>query len=451
MHPVGHQSNSGCQDNLRDNNSPTSSALGRLFEIGSLATSIGLDLVGNKAGSILKNSLQREKRDLDTLIGSAVKMAGTLGNLKGAAMKVGQMLSLYDSFLPPEVIEILSTLQKQAPPVLLDELMIVLENDIPHYKKSIKNIERTAIASASIGQVHRARLYDGRHIVLKIQYPGMDKAVASDIKNLRILLRVISATLPFKADVNAMLEEVHEMIMAELDYLSEAKHQSRFNQYFKGQDQIVIPEIIEELSGKCVLASIYEPGYGIEEIMMQFPEQANQIGQRLFRFYLDQIFNMGILHSDPNAGNFAFRSDGTIVVYDFGSVKKIPDKLIQGYRKLFYAILEERSAHNIPAALQAMGIHKDNGNPIKINVVEDWFVIYEKLLYEKYCFGSIESTRLIEKIRQLGKRHFLESLDLVFPADVIFVDRAMAGMFGNLGKLGACGNWVELISNELGF
>ncbi|MCB1174614.1 MAG: hypothetical protein KDK39_13675 [Leptospiraceae bacterium] len=428
---------------------PPKSIVSRLGEIGSLTASIGMDLAGSKLGGFFDTQIGREKRSLDSLARNAAKLAGTLGNLKGAAMKVGQMLSLYDAFLPKELTEALQSLQSAAPPVAFGEMAGVLAEDIPAYRNWIGDISDEALASASVGQVHRARLKDGREIVIKVQYPGIERAMQSDLKSLRLLISLIATTLPFKADSKALLDEVHTMILTELDYQKEAKNQQAFGSFFQNQEQICIPAIIPELCSPRVIASTYEPGHSLQEMDSFTALEQSTMGIIIFEFLLDQIFFFQQIHSDPNPGNFALRPNGQLVVYDFGSVKKIPPLLVRGYRRLLQAALIDRDPKPIPSILKEMGIHKHDQSPIPVQVIQDWFTIYEQVFYQEYCFGSGNANRLIRQIRELGQRHFLESLDLVFPADLVFIDRTLGGTFGNLAKLETCAHFGNLIQERL--
>lgn len=413
----------------------------RFVEIGGLMGKIGASVIGNSTAGLFRAATRQQDKALQMWMKNGHRIVDTLGRMKGAAMKVGQMLSLHDGLLPPEVAQILSTLQKEAPPVPFSELQATLEQDFPDYRHRFSDIETEALASASIGQVHRARLRDGRDVVIKVQYPGIDRVIRSDLSNLKTMFRMIGSTL-FKIDMNIIWSEIQERLLEEIDYRNELRNQTRFQQLFADDDGITIPRLYSEHCGAHVLTSEYVPGRTLTDITGETDAQRNAWGRNLMRIYLKQIFQHRLLHADPNAGNYAFLPDGKIAFYDFGNVKQIPDFLIPGYRRLIAAALRN-DADRIPEILKTMRIHHLDGRPVRTEIISGYLEIFAPVFRGEYCFGSDES--IVRKVMDLGRSYWFDAFDITFPPDIIFIDRTVGGLLGNLSRIKACADWSELM------
>jgi predicted unusual protein kinase regulating ubiquinone biosynthesis (AarF/ABC1/UbiB family) len=411
---------------------------------------IGFSLLGEKSLKLFMDDDTKDKRTNQNWIRNAERIVSTLGEMKGGVMKIGQMLSLQEGLLPREFTQILSLLQKEAPPVGYASLLKMVESDLPDYDKLFKNIDTKSYASASIGQVHKAELMDGTKVVLKIQYPEMEKVISSDLKNLKVLFGLLGKMM-FKMDMDVIFREVRKQLMDEVDYNTELKYQKTFTDFFKSSPIVRIPVVYEKYSGKHVLCSEFLTGYDISEVCSSKFSDAdrNLWGKNLYRIFLEQLFNFKYLHTDPNIANFAFLPEGKIIIYDFGNCKKIPDSISDGYKKMIRAFLDNKW-EKIPAILKDIGICYHDGRLIEMEVVDAYAEAFKPVFYPKkeehtrtYRFNKKDN--LMAKLINVSRKYIFESFGLIFPPDIIFIDRCLGGLVGNLTRLEAETNWPALL------
>lgn len=417
--------------------------------LGGLAGRLGASWFGTKVRLPFLDDLAKSDLVTKVYVREAERLVERLGSMKGAAMKFGQMLSIHgaEGFLPPEVTRILSALQKDAQPIAYrPKIEAALREELGDNFALIESIDETAFASASIGQVHRAVMKDGREIALKIQFPDMPRIVTSDIRNLKILAAPLLMVLGVR-DVEPIWNELEARLHEELDYVAEARHIKKMAALHAGNDRIVIPEVIDELSGPRVLSMSFEPGLDDAAGVDRPQDLRDRWGRILVETTLENLLIHRFLHADPNPGNFAYREDGRIVLYDFGCVKSVPDALATAYGRMARALLEQRY-DDVPEIVQAAGIHMRDGSPLSVKFVKDHAFLFEQPFGGGvYRFGS--DPELGEKLMKLAGDYWYESLGIVFPADILMVHRTFAGTSGNLARLRATANWRDVLDGYL--
>lgn len=421
------------------------SSVKRMVKLGTVVGRVGASMLTEKALSFLRSENSQKVSKIKNLTENAQLIFETLGKLKGAAMKAGQMISLYQGLLPPEVSEILGKLQKEAPCVPFEVMEEEIKTELKENFFLFKYINPKPYAAASIGQVHKGELHDGRKVAVKIQYPAMDYIIRSDLKNLKLFL---STLISFFMNINPepVWEEIQERLLEEIDYRQEAEHLREMTRLYAGYPEIVIPKIIEEVSASRVMTMELCEGIPPHEACSEkySSELKSQWGRTLYEYALRGIWEFQYLHADPNLGNFSFLPDGKVIVYDFGCVKKIPHYLALGYARLVKAVLEEKQTQ-IPEILKEMGIYKADGSLFSQKVVDSYFDFFGQIFRKSppYRFGENEDfyTRLFD----LMHSHWQETSDIRFPRDVVFIDRTMSGHFGNLCKFHAVAPWRDII------
>lgn len=271
----------------------------------------------------------------------------TLGGLKGAAMKLGQIASQYRDFLPEQVADQLARLQRDAEPWAFERLEpVLLEAWSDDQWARIDHIDRDAMAAASIGQVHRARLTDGRDVVVKIRYPGVADAVDADIANLGRLLK-LSRFIPMRGrDIDAVLGELRERFIEETDYRQELAHLDALSA--AGLSGFVMPEPVPELCTDDILVSDY-----LETVPVD--QAPGALGHVIVTAINRQVFTLGLLHADPHPGNFGLTADDRIALFDFGCVKRFDNATRFGLRDVVAAALESRW-QDVHHALENLGV-----------------------------------------------------------------------------------------------
>jgi predicted unusual protein kinase regulating ubiquinone biosynthesis (AarF/ABC1/UbiB family) len=258
---------------------------------------------------------------------TAEQLFKVLGELKGGAMKVGQMLSIFEAALPPEIAgpyrAMLTKLQDSAPPMPAATVHKVLEEGLgPDWRAQFREFDDKPAASASIGQVHKAIWQDGREVAVKVQYPGAGKALISDFNQLSRLGKVFGALMP-GLDIKTMLAELKDRVVEELDYTIEAESQSTFHKAYADDPDFYIPEVIAQ-SGN-VLVSEWIDGIPLSKIITGgTQEQRDHVGLLYSRFLFSGPARCGLLHGDPHPGNYRLLDDGRLGVIDFGAVDRLP-------------------------------------------------------------------------------------------------------------------------------
>ena len=424
---------------------PASSPLARLLRLGSLVGRVGASVAVEQLFSLVRSGPSRQLHQVANLVLNAERIVRELGQLKGAAMKVGQMLSLQDSLLPPEVTGVLRALQQQAPPIPFGVVQRQLDAELPGWRNTITRLEPAAIAAASIGQVHRGVLFDGRPVAVKVQYPEIDSIIEADLVNLRRLLQSLFALFT-DADFGPIWGEVRDRLREELDYVNEAENLRRMAALWAGSEQVVIPGVIDAASSRRVLTMDYVAGYTPDEACDERRPQAlrDRWGAVLFDFMLRGLFEHRLIHADPNLSNFSFLADGRVVVYDFGCIKSVPPNIVQGYRELARAALDGRRSE-VPALLAAMGVSTASGALVSAGLIAPALDLVFKVLDDTrpYRFGYDD--QLLRQVIDNNLIHFGEAKDIRFPHDIVFINRTAAGHYGNLSRLRAAAPWRRMV------
>jgi len=306
----------------------------RSARVGLVAGVGGVRYAGAKAANVVRSQEKADARMEELALESADKMVETLGRMKGAAMKMGQLASFIDTdYLPDEYREIyqekLGQLRTSAPAMPWEKVRKVLveEYDDP-YEELFAEIETEAFAAASIGQVHRAVLPDGRRVAVKIQYPGVGAAIRGDLSNAGMILRFAKAIAP-GLDAKAVASELKERVLEELDYEYEAQNQRAFSRAYRNHPFIYVPDVITRLSRNRVLVTEYVEGSAFEDIKQLDQEERSRFGEIVFRFYLGSIYQLQHFNADAHPGNYILLDDGRVAFLDFGMTKRLDIEQIQ--------------------------------------------------------------------------------------------------------------------------
>ena len=307
---------------------PTS-RVGRTAKIGGLAAGQAIRQAGTHAANVARTPEGKQAALERRHIEAAEQIVAALGTMKGAAMKVGQVLSFLDVGMVPEEYREefqhkLAALRDAAPTVTFKDMRKVIEEELGERLSDVfDDFDQEPIAAASIGQVYRATLLDGRGVAVKVQYPGVAAAVRADMQNLGLILRLAKRIAP-GMDPKAIGEEIRSRIQEELDYELEAQNQRSLARIFRGHPFIVIPDVITSLSHERIMVSEYVHGTGFEELKTYSQERRNRIGEMLFRFYFGCLYRHGQFSGDPHPGNSVLLDDEKMAFYDFGLFKRMP-------------------------------------------------------------------------------------------------------------------------------
>ncbi|PXB00034.1 ubiquinol-cytochrome C reductase [Nostoc sp. 3335mG] len=314
---------------------------GRIARLGAFGR-----LAGGVAGGMLAEGARRlaagERPKMGDLVltpANAARVADRLSHLRGAAMKLGQMISMdAGDVLPPELSAILARLRNQAyrmPPAQLDR--VLRQEWGADWRRRFRHFEASPIAAASIGQVHRATLPDGRQLAIKVQYPGVAESIDADVDNVATLLRV-SGVLPPTIDLKPLLSEAKRQLAEEADYLREGEQMRRYGARLEGDPRYVVPMLEDALTTPRVLAMSYVEGRPIESLAEASEADCDRAMTALVTLVLRELFEFGVMQTDPNFANYRWQPDsGALVLLDFGATRAVPAETADSYRRLIAA------------------------------------------------------------------------------------------------------------------
>jgi len=434
-----------------DEASPTMSPVqgGRFGRFASL-TGAGLGISTAVLGRRLLSAVtfaSKDKREAAlsrTLTKEGHQLAELLGRMKGASMKLGQMLSADPDLVPPELSNALATLQTESPPMPWATVRSILERawGMP-IASVLASIDETPRGSASIGQVHRATLSDGQVVAIKVQYPGVEAALGNDLKNLRSLM-TLSRVVFDKRRVEGWLGEVEEQLLAEVDYVAEAANLTGFGRVFEAFPDFVVPRPIDLLTRRNVLVMTWLDGDKLDRAALARPlEERRMIAERMARTWIELFFRHRWLHGDPHPGNFLLLPDGRIGVLDFGATKRLPEALTDGVMELFAHLW----ADDARAALKLMGElgfgDREAAGKVDPALLGEYLrLVLAPLLAEgAFDYGA---WRPHAAIKRMTIRH--PSLwKLAPPKDLLPVLRVASGLKGLFGKLGVALDLREIL------
>jgi predicted unusual protein kinase regulating ubiquinone biosynthesis (AarF/ABC1/UbiB family) len=377
---------------------------------------------------------------------SAQQLVKVLGNMRGAAMKVGQTLSAVDLGLVPEEIrpqfqEILAALQHDAEPVTFKSIRRVIEDDLESgLGEAFADFDPEPIAAASIGQVHRAILQDGRDVAVKVQYPGIAEAIHSDMQNLRLGLKLLSVIAP-GIDTGAIAQEIRERIGEELDYELEAANHRAIARVYRGHPFIVVPDVVTALCRRRVIVSEFVDARRFSEVRDWPAERRDRLGEILIRFYINGPLRHRLLNGDPHPGNSLFFDDGRVAFIDFGFFKRLPDaevqQLIASTRATYQG--DADALFEVIAGLGALPPDKRLAEPFleSYQAIFGWLLVEDRVTVDTAATGSM--------MRAYNSMRRAEGFDhLTLPAEHFVLMRGVMLLIGLLGQLQATGSWLAL-------
>ncbi|HEV3002207.1 MAG TPA: AarF/ABC1/UbiB kinase family protein [Solirubrobacteraceae bacterium] len=427
---------------------PTS-RLRRLSTVGRLAAGQAAKQLGTRAANVARSDERSvaalERRQIE----AAEQIVAVLGTMKGAAMKIGQVLSFLDVGLVPEPYREefqrkLAELRDAAPKVSFKDMKRVLESEYgDRLDEVFATFDPVPIAAASIGQVYKATMHDGRHVAVKVQYPGVAAAVRADMQNLGVILRVLKSVFP-GLDVQAMAEEIRERIHEELDYELEASNQRTLARIFRGHPFIYVPDVVTSLSHEKVVVTEFVDGRGFEELKQLPQDERNRIGEIIYRFYYGTMYRHRQFSGDPHPGNSLLLDDGRMAFIDFGLFKRIPKDVAETELRIGRAGIEQRAEELLDALVDAGFIRsRDGADPEKVLAqfrdLTWWYTLDEEVELTPEIATQVMIDMSDPRSQWYGQmRH--ESV----PADHLFGRRLEGLTLAVLSQLRARNNWHRI-------
>ncbi|MGI9363691.1 MAG: ABC1 kinase family protein [Rhizobiaceae bacterium] len=406
-----------------------SSPLGRFAGLGMMAAGIAGRGILQGAAQLGRGQLPDPSELLLTPT-NILRFTDELARMRGPAMKLGQLISMdAGDFLPPELALLMARLRSDADHMPLSQLQAVLTSTWgANWRSNFQQFDLQPMAAASIGQVHRAQLRDGRELAVKIQYPGVARSIDSDVEGMVKLLG-LSGLGPSKPRLSELASQAKEQLREEANYLIEASHIRKFTSLI-GQSQLFnLPAVQDDLTTATVLAMSYVPGRPIEEAARFDQDRRNKIVTRLLRLSLKEVFDFGLVQTDPNFANFRYDDDsGRVGLVDFGATQPIDLDAVERFRQLLRAGLNaDRGALEVAALDVGLFTQQTNSShaSLIISMIETLFrtVLKDDL----FDFGK---DGVVLSLQQRGMDLATDpSFTHVPPFDVLYLQRKFAGMY----------------------
>lgn len=417
----------------------------RAFQVGSLATSVSSSYAWNALKQPFQATAEKEQELFDLHLKNALKIVEGSHELRGAFMKLIQMLSMRSDLFPAEVLDILSVVQSSVPPMDYDLIRTQIENELGKDPEQIfRHFDKKAFAAASLGQVHRAQLLSGAEVVVKVQYPGVDETVEQDLKNLKGLLNVFTLLLRDvmrqNFDAAEIYQEMAERLREELDYVNEANNITIFQRLFAGDDDVIIPCVHPDFSSRRVLTLEFIDGYKLQDVLAPgvARDLKDWVAVKYFEITWRQICSFGVLHTDPHPGNYLITYHPKIAILDFGSVRLFPAEIRAGYRRLAQAVLD-RDERTMARCFLELGYLDPGDDPAPLFRI--MYLVFEPVLedrpYNPHDFNAVERAR---EVTHISLRHRIFKT----PGHRLFLVRALLGLESYVQQFGTVTNWHRI-------
>ncbi|TMA75262.1 MAG: AarF/ABC1/UbiB kinase family protein [Deltaproteobacteria bacterium] len=422
----------------------------RVLKVGTLTTSLG----GSYIWQALKRPFQSQERtDRDLLaahVRNAIRIVERSTELKGAFMKLAQMLSMRSDLLPPEALEVLATVQSSVPPMSYDVIRAQVTRELgAPPEEMFERFEPEAFAAASLGQVHRAVLPAGDEVVVKIQYPGVEATVVQDLRNVRALLQTLSRigrdVMRQKIDASEVYAELEERLREELDYVKEAANLGAFRRRFADDPELEIPEPYPAFSSRRVLTMSALDGYPLQEILAPGVDQElkDWVAIKYFRVLWRQIFEFGMLHTDPHPGNYLVTHHPRLCMLDFGSVRVFSEPIRAAYLALARGLLDDDEAATADAFVGLGFLDRDDDPAPMLRIMR---IIFEPVLVDRrWDPREYRSVDRAMEVASIGFEHRI----FKSPGHRVFLGRALLGLESYVQQLGTVANWHRLFHESV--
>ncbi len=379
---------------------------------------------------------------------TAEDVTRTMGEMKGAAMKLGQIMSMMSGAVPEEMTSQLANLQSNAPPMAFELVRQVFEQEFGRGPERLfKRFEKRPFAAASIGQVHRAETRDGRKVAVKVQYPGVREAIEHDLANVGFLIGM--AGLASRGlEPGPIIRDLKQGIRDELDYRREAAWQQRFGELFEGHGFIRVPRVYHELSTSRVLVQEYVQGRPFATAYSMDQAARNRIGEIIYRFAFGSIYRYGLFNGDPHPGNYLLLDDGTIAFVDYGCVAEFSADAVAGFTKVLRALIAgDREAWR--RATEDIGILKREA-PFTTDELYDhmhWY--WAPILEPEVTFTPELAGEMIGRNTQTTGQGGQINRYCNVPEGMVFLTRINFGLAGLMANLRATGPWRAIIEEYI--
>ncbi|HEX8803443.1 MAG TPA: AarF/ABC1/UbiB kinase family protein, partial [Acidimicrobiales bacterium] len=418
----------------------------RIARVGGRA---GADFALHRARRVFASAERQAELDRRFELRTAEHVTAALGNMKGALMKLGQMASYLDAGLPAPVREALASLQQDAPPMAPELAAEVVERELGRPPDRLFDTwDPLPLASASIGQVHRAVTRDGRAVAVKVQYPGVDEAIRADLDNAGLLFQGMGVAFP-GLDPGPLVDELRTRVIEELDYVGEARNQRHFVEFYRGHPFVHVPAVVDELSTARVLTTELAEGARFAEVATWSQDERDLAAEAIYRFVFRSLYRLRAFNGDPHPGNYLFRPGGRVTFLDFGLVKYFEPGELDVFGDMIRAMVDERDTARFRRIIEAVGLLRP-GTSFTDEQIRDYFGhFYEFVMDDAVVTITHEwSAQTISRFFDTTGPHGEMMKATNLPPAFVIIQRINLGLFAILGDLRATANFRR-IADEL--
>lgn len=415
----------------------------------------GAGLASHRVSTMFSSDEKKDENWRSFLLNRAKFLSSELGELKGSLMKAGQMLSMYgEHFLPEEANQLLKSLQADSPPLSWKAIEPIYRRELGEERYAKLEIEQEPIGSASLGQVHKARIIaTGEIIALKLQYPGVDRAIDNDLKALKSFFNMMKF-LPQGKVTDQLFDEIKTMLVQEMDYESEATATESYAKRLEGDQRYVVPRVYREFSGPKLLATSFERGFRADDPLIKnlAPERRNRLALAYMELYFKELFEWGVVQTDPHLGNYRIRISPTgedqFVLFDFGAVRTYGDEFLRPYHAMVAASLRNDVVNLREAAMHLKFLGAEDDPKLR-DIFEDFCTMTVEPFLEPSDIRNTDGRvgadgvydwknsdlpqRLTKKVFEMIRGFELRTP----PREILFLDRKTGGVFVFMSVFGA--------------
>ncbi|MFO6465527.1 ABC1 kinase family protein [Jannaschia sp. KMU-145] len=425
-----------------------SGRLSRMTRLGAMVAGVAGNMAMGGAADLARGR-RPTSRDLLLTPGNLRRITDELARMRGAAMKMGQLISMdAGELLPPEMAAIMGRLRAEADTMPPAQLKRVLDAQWPRgWVQTLRSFDVHPIAAASIGQVHRACLADGREVAVKVQYPGVARSIDSDVANVAALVRM-SGLLPAGFDLAPYVEEARQQLHAETDYAAEAAHMAQFAELLRDDTAFAIPAPVPEWSTPRILTMTYLDGAPLDALETADQTTRDRVATRLIALLLRELFEFGLMQTDPNLANYRYDTEvDRLILLDFGATRTLGSSVVADYADLMRAGLAG-DADRVDAVARRIGFYDAGTLPTDAARIRAMMeMVFAPLRDETYDFGD---RAIMQRLRAeglaLGESGFVPP---PLPIDALFLQRKLAGLFLIAAKLRARVPVAALLATHL--
>jgi predicted unusual protein kinase regulating ubiquinone biosynthesis (AarF/ABC1/UbiB family) len=399
----------------------------------------GLRYAGSAPRLFAAAGENRQRLRTDLALQTAEDVATTLGAMKGVMMKIGQMASYIDDGLAPSVRRTLSRLQDSVPPMSAELAARVVEEELGlPPERAFARWDPEPIAAASIGQVHRAITRDGRAVAVKVQYPGIAETIAADLGNVSLLRRMLRVTAPSQ-DVDALIAELRDRVLEELDYRREADNQRLLAAYYDGHPTIHIPGIISELSTRRVVTSDLADGARFAELAGWSQQERDLAAETIYRFVFRSLYEVHAFNGDPHPGNYLFHGGGRVTFLDFGLVKHFSPNELRPLMQMARHLCVDNDPEAFRRSMEEAGFLRPDAPLSTETIVEHMAVFYDTIREPGPL--TITGDYASAVVRRFFDVRSPVAGYVSVPRSYVILQRINLGLFAVLGELSATADW----------